>query len=117
MTAALAGGALHIGGGWIWIVALALVSTVLPIVTFMLGMERVGASTASIVSTVEPVLTVTLAVILFGDSLGPLQVAGGVLVLTAVAALQRRSTSVRRRVAPDHAAVAAPARAPAGEPA
>jgi drug/metabolite transporter (DMT)-like permease len=77
-------------GGWIWIAAIALVSTVLPIVTFMLGMARVGASTASIVSTAEPVITVALAVALYGDELGPLQVLGGGLVLVAVVALQAR---------------------------
>jgi drug/metabolite transporter (DMT)-like permease len=103
--------------GWIWIVAIALLSTVLPIATFMLGMERVGASTASIVSTVEPVVTVALAVALFGEALGPLQVLGGVLVLAAVVALQSRGVSVRRRVPPAHSAAVAPARTPAREPA
>jgi drug/metabolite transporter (DMT)-like permease len=83
----------------------------------MLGMARVGASTASIVSTVEPVVTVALAVALFGEALGPLQVLGGVLVLAAVVALQARGVSVRRRVAPAHTAAVAPARAPAREPA
>jgi drug/metabolite transporter (DMT)-like permease len=104
------------GGGWVWIVAIALVSTVLPIVTFMAGMRSVGAATASIVSTVEPVVTVGLAVALFGESLGPAQVVGGVLVLAAVVALQSRGLStVGRRVAPAHAAGRAPARTPASE--
>ncbi|MEA2154743.1 MAG: hypothetical protein QOE11_883 [Solirubrobacteraceae bacterium] len=105
-------------GGWIWIAALAVLSTILPIVTFMLGMKRVGASTASIVSTVEPVVTVGLAVVLFGDALGPLQVLGGALVLSAVVALQSRglrSITVRRRVPAAHATAAAPARTPARE--
>jgi drug/metabolite transporter (DMT)-like permease len=119
LLAGATGGSLQFGGaGWIWIVAIALLSTVLPIVTFMLGMARVGASTASIVSTVEPVVTVSLAVALFGEALGPLQVLGGALVLAAVVALQSRgSSSVRRRVPPAHAAAVAPARAPAREPA
>jgi drug/metabolite transporter (DMT)-like permease len=112
-----ASGTLALDRGWIWIVAIALLSTVLPIATFMLGMERVGASTASIVSTVEPVVTVALAVALFGEALGPPQVLGGVLVLAAVVALQARGVSVRRRVAPAHTAAVAPARAPAREPA
>jgi drug/metabolite transporter (DMT)-like permease len=113
-----AGGSLQLGGGWIWIVAIALLSTVLPIVTFMLGMARVGAATASIVSTVEPVVTVALAVALFGDALGPLQALGGTLVLAAVVALQSRgSSSVRRGAAPAHAPAVAAARSPAGEPA
>ena len=111
------GGSLEVtAGGWIWIVAIALVSTVLPIVTFVAGLRSVGASTASIVSTVEPVVTVGLAVALFGESLGPAQVLGGVLVLAAVVALQSRGLStVERRVAPPHAAGPAPARAPASE--
>lgn len=88
-AAGVAGGDLAFtSGGWIWIVAIALLSTVLPIVTFMLGMERVGASTASIVSTFEPVVTVALAVALYGEGLGPLQALGGALVLAAVVALQ-----------------------------
>jgi drug/metabolite transporter (DMT)-like permease len=91
LGAGVAGGTLDFtGGGWTWVAAIALLSTVLPIVTFMLGMERVGASTASIVSTFEPVVTVGLAVALYGEALGPLQALGGVLVLTAVIALQTR---------------------------
>ena len=83
-----AGGTLAFSGDdWIWIAGIALLSTVLPIVTFLLGMERVGASSASIVSTVEPVVTVALAMVLFGESLGPAQMVGGALVLSAVVAL------------------------------
>ncbi len=95
-------------GGWIWIAAIALLSTVLPIATFMLGMERVGASTASILSTVEPPVTVALAVALYGDALGPLQIFGGVLVLAAVIALQARGArtlrpAIPRQLAPERA--------------
>jgi drug/metabolite transporter (DMT)-like permease len=89
------GGTAFTSGGWVWIVAIALLSTVLPIVTFMLGMERVGASTASIVSTFEPVVTVALAVALYGEGLGPLQALGGALVLAAVVALQTRGAQAQ----------------------
>jgi drug/metabolite transporter (DMT)-like permease len=124
LVAGAIGGALHFpAAGWPWIAAIAILSTVVPIVTFMLGMERVGAATASILSTVEPVVTVGLAVAIYGDALGPPQILGGALVLTAVVALQARGTRARRaavgfaRVAPAQAAGAAPARAPACEPA
>ena len=91
LLAGVIGGALQFtAAGWLWIAVIATLSTVLPIVTFTLGMERVGASTASIVSTVEPVVTVSLAVMLYGDTLGPLQGLGGALVLAAVIALQTR---------------------------
>lgn len=93
LAAGAVGGALQFtAAGWLWIGALATLSTVLPIVTFMLGVERVGASTASIVSTFEPVVTVALAVALYGDALGPLQALGGALVLAAVVALQTQGT-------------------------
>jgi drug/metabolite transporter (DMT)-like permease len=104
VVAGAAGGALHFtAAGWLWILAIATLSTVLPIVTFMQGMERVGAATASIVSTFEPVVTVCLAVALYGESLGPLQGLGGVLVLAAVVALQLRGA---RALAPSRAALA-----------
>ena len=123
LTGVIGGALVFPAGGWIWIVAIALFSTVLPIVTFMLGMERVGAATASILSTVEPVVTVALAVAIYAEALGPLQILGGALVLAAVVALQARAARGTRpavgsaRVPPPHAAGAAPARATAGEPA
>lgn len=98
--------ALPSGAGWLWVAAIALVSTVLPVSTFLLGLERVGAPTASIVSTVEPVLTVSLAVLLLGETLGPAQLLGGALVVAAVVALQS-SPSMRTRRAGRGVSVAA----------
>jgi drug/metabolite transporter (DMT)-like permease len=94
------------GGGWASLAGLVLISTILPIITFFLGLELVGPSTASIVSAVEPAFTVALAAIVFGETLGPVQFLGGVLVLSAVVALQRRAGRVQHGVAPDHAAPA-----------
>jgi len=106
---------------WGWIVALALLCTVLPVGTFLLGLQRVGGPTASIVSTVEPVVTVTLAIAILGDPFGPAQAVGAVLVLGAVLALQSRRAeevvSVAGDGAPAHAADLAPACAPARNPA
>ena len=48
-------------GGWLWLVGIALVSTVGAILTFFAGLQRVGASNAAILSTLEPVVTTTLA--------------------------------------------------------
>ncbi len=114
-------GSLALGdaSSWIWIGCIALLSTVLPMSTFLLGLERVGGPTASIVSTVEPVLTVTLAVIALGETLGPLQMLGGVLVIAAVIALQSRRAEPSVSVAVDgataHAAGPAAARTPASQ--
>ena len=97
-SAGVVNGSLALPGGsaWLWVVAIALISTVLPVSTFLLGLERVGAPTASIVSTVEPLLTVSLAVLLLGETLGPAQVLGGALVIGAVIALQSRRAGAGR---------------------
>ena len=47
--------------GWGWLACLAAVSTVGAIGLFFAGLRRVGPTTASILSTVEPVVTVVLA--------------------------------------------------------
>jgi drug/metabolite transporter (DMT)-like permease len=74
--------------GWAWIAAIAVVSTVAAILMFFAGMARVGPSTASILSTLEPVVTVGLAAAAFSESLGPVQLIGGALVLSAAAVIQ-----------------------------
>lgn len=76
-------------------VTLATVSTVLPMVTLYFGMRRIGATTASIISTAEPVLTVGLALALFGESLTPVQAMGGLLVMAAVGLVQYRGPMPR----------------------
>lgn len=94
------------GGGYASLAGLVLISTILPITTFFLGLELVGPSTASIVSAIEPAWTVALAAIVFGETLGPIQLLGGALVLSAVVVLQRRVGRVQPGAAPDHAAPA-----------
>jgi drug/metabolite transporter (DMT)-like permease len=74
--------------GWLWLGAIAIVSTVLAIVLFFGGLARVGPSRASITSTIEPLVTVVLAAIVFGEALTPTQLAGGALVLGSVVMLQ-----------------------------
>jgi drug/metabolite transporter (DMT)-like permease len=73
--------------GWGWLACLAVVSTVAAVSLFFAGLERVGPTTASILSTAEPVVTVLLAFLVFGELLGPVQLLGGALVLAAVLVL------------------------------
>ena len=77
-------------GGWIPVVLIAVVSTVVAILAFFAGLKRVGPATASIVSTLEPVVTVALAWGILGESLSAMQVFGGMLVLGSAAWLARR---------------------------
>ena len=82
--------------GWGWIGCIVLISTVGAILTFFAGLARVGPSAASILSTLEPVVTVGLAAAAFGESLSAVQLLGGALVLSAVVVMQWPE---RRRVA------------------
>jgi drug/metabolite transporter (DMT)-like permease len=73
--------------GWGWLACLALVSTVAAVSLFFAGLKRVGPTSASILSTAEPVVTVLLAFLVFGELLGAVQLLGGALVLGAVLVL------------------------------
>jgi drug/metabolite transporter (DMT)-like permease len=83
--------------GWGWLASLAVVSSVAAISLFFAGLRRVGPTAASILATVEPLVTVLLAFLVFGETLGGLQIVGGTLVLTAVVVLQLRTTKVIQR--------------------
>jgi len=74
--------------GWFTVLALGLVSAV-AILTFYAGIDHVGPTTASILSAVEPVTTVLLAALVLHDPITLLQIAGGSLILLAVALLAR----------------------------
>jgi drug/metabolite transporter (DMT)-like permease len=98
---ALAGGDLDPGAvsaqGYGWLAGIAVVSTVGAVGLFFAGLRRVGPTAASILSTLEPVVTVVLAFAAFGESLGPAQLAGGALVLASVLVVR---VPVRLAVAP-----------------
>lgn len=93
-VAGVAGGDLEparvTASGFAWLGGLAVVSTVGAIGLFFAGLRRVGPTAASILSTFEPVVTVALAFVAFGESLGPAQLLGGALVLTAVLAIRTK---------------------------
>ena len=52
------------------------------------ALARIGSARTALISTVEPVVTVALAVGLLDESLRPIQVVGAVLILTSVLVLQ-----------------------------
>ena len=70
--------------GWGAIGGIVLLATVLPVMAFLVGLSRVGPTTAAMLSTLEPIVTVLLAAWLQGEILQPLTIVGGVLILGAV---------------------------------
>lgn len=75
--------------GWLAMLGIIIVSTIIPVVTFLAGLERIGPTNAAMLSTIEPVVTVLLAAWLFGDKLLPIVMVGGGLILVAVILLTR----------------------------
>lgn len=75
---------------WLPLGALALFSTVLPSVAFLLALGLLGAVRTTIVATVEPFLTALLGVAVLGQPLSSGLLAGGLLVVGAVLILQTR---------------------------
>jgi uncharacterized membrane protein len=76
--------------GWGWLACLAAVLTVASISLFFAGLRRAGATTASILATVEPLVTIVLAFLIFGETLGVLQLVGGALGLSGTLVLHMR---------------------------
>jgi drug/metabolite transporter (DMT)-like permease len=66
------------------IFAIALVSTVAAIWSFFSGLERIGPTSTSLVSTLEPVVTVAGSFLFLGERLSPANGVGGVLILAAL---------------------------------
>src|SRR4030043_1986040 len=75
--------------GWGGILAIALISTVIATITFFAGLKRVGPTNASMLSTFEPVTTVILAAIVFGEEVTLMRIVGGAFILFAVILLAK----------------------------
>ena len=80
---------IHPFEGFLAVLAIALVSTVVAMVGFFAGIKRLGAADAATLSTLEPVVTFALAAIFLDEPVTASQMAGGAIVLGAVIALAR----------------------------
>jgi drug/metabolite transporter (DMT)-like permease len=70
---------------WAAVAGIGVVSTVVAITSFLAGMALIGPTRASVLSSLEVVVTLVLAAALLGERLAPLQWAGAALILGAVA--------------------------------
>lgn len=72
---------------WALLVALAVVSTFVPVLTLALGIRRIGASRAALISFIGPVSTAVLAYFILGEELDLVQIGGMALVIAGVLAV------------------------------
>lgn len=85
-------------GGWAAVLAIAVFSTLLAILGFFRGLEKLGAADASTLSTLEPLVTLALAALVLDEGVTVAQIAGGTLILAAVIYLARASSAVRAEI-------------------
>ena len=70
---------------------------------FLTAIRTIGGTRTGILMLLEPVVGVVLAALLLGEALGPLQAAGGGLVLAGALVLQLRSEPALEPIAETHA--------------
>ena len=76
------------GADWGFFLYLAVFSSAIPFGLFLTGLRQVGATSAVLTATLEPVWATFLAALFLRETLAPLQVAGCVFILGAIVALQ-----------------------------
>jgi drug/metabolite transporter (DMT)-like permease len=72
------------GQGWAAILGIVVIATLIPVTAFLAGLERIGPTNAAMLSTLEPVVTVLLAYWWLNETLTPVALIGGGLILIAV---------------------------------
>jgi drug/metabolite transporter (DMT)-like permease len=77
------------GQAYAAIIGCALIGTVVAVGMLLAGIERIGASMASVLSTIEPATTVLLAVIFLDEQASTPQLIGGALLLVAIVLCHR----------------------------
>jgi drug/metabolite transporter (DMT)-like permease len=81
-------------------VALIVAGTLIPFTCIVAALRHIPAPRAAVVATLEPALAAVFAWIVLGESLAAVQVAGGAVVLTAVAWVQSRRPDLEAEGAP-----------------
>ena len=78
-------------GQWPLAVSFALLTTVVPYLTYTKGLSGLPASKASVTATIEPVVAAILGIVVFHESVSMLKLTGIVLVLSSVVVMSRQS--------------------------
>jgi drug/metabolite transporter (DMT)-like permease len=73
---------------WIYLLALGILATAVPIQLMLEGLRYVSSVRASIISVLEPLVTVIVGVILLAESITSLQILGAILILGSTLLIQ-----------------------------
>ena len=80
---------------WPGLIGVGAFSTFVAIQAFYAGAQRLGAAQAALISTVEPIWTISLAALLLAERLEPMQLVGGTLILGGVVLAQTARGATR----------------------
>ena len=83
--------------GWLAIGAAIVISTVLGMYLFFLGLKRINPTDASMISTFEVVVVIFLSAVLMGEQVSLVKICGAAFIMVAVILLTR-SGKVKRQV-------------------
>ena len=77
-------------GQWPLAVSFALLTTVVPYLSYTKGLSGLPASKASVTATIEPVVAAVLGIVVFHESVSMMKLTGIVLVLSSVVVMSRQ---------------------------
>jgi len=95
----VASGALNLSistEGWLSIIGIAVFPTIFGVLGFFAGLRLIGPTNASIISMLEPLITVLLSMLLLGERVTAVQGLGGAVLLSGAVILQLWNTGTRR---------------------
>ena len=75
--------------GWILLLTLGIVGTLIPIFAMNVGIQMLGSARSSVISTLQPVVAVLISTIFLHEVLSVYQWVGGIIVIVAIILLQR----------------------------
>jgi drug/metabolite transporter, DME family len=75
---------------WGWILFIAICGTIIPFGLYFKGIHLIRPTHASITATIEPITAAVFAYFFLGESMEPLQILGGIMVIASIILLQRR---------------------------
>ena len=77
------------GRVWAQLLWVGLIGTTVPVFASFAALQRVASGVVGVIATTEPVFAAAAAWVLLSQQLAPVQIVGGLLVLAAVASIQR----------------------------
>ncbi len=83
---AFAGG--YTAAQWGWILYIGVLGTLVPFGLYLMGINLIRSTRASITATLEPITAGVVAYLFLGEAMAPLQILGGIMVIASVVVLQ-----------------------------